>query len=155
MCSSDLVSSFGIASSSELFAVLADAESPNFPYVSAAVDAVLTNIHTVDPSAPQDTAALTAAHTDLVQAEAQLAGFRQQIDNGWDDYNSGRRKYNRGKAEYNEAVKELEAAKEELEKAKIELDDAKAELDDARAELDDARAELDDARTELDDARCV
>ncbi len=97
----------------------------------------------------------------LEEADATLAQSRQQLDDGWAEYNAGVQEVEDGWAQLNSTIADtrnrLNNAQAELDDARAEYADGLAEYEDSKAQADqefaDAQADLDDARAELDDAR--
>lgn len=65
-----------------------------------------------------------------------LDGFRGELDQGWQDYESGLAVYEENLAQYESGRAQLDAAWAEYNAGQEALNEGKAELDSARAELD-------------------
>lgn len=114
-------------------------------------------------------------------SDENVADVKQQLDDGWAQYEAGaaelaygraqleenekvladaKAQVDAGWAQYEEQGSQLYEGKHQLESAKKSIDegwdillDKQLEIDDARREIEDARAQLADAAAELEDAR--
>lgn len=104
---------------------------------------------------------------EYTAAQAQIAGYRQQINDGWKSLNDARaqideseKQLSQGEAELAEGERQLQEARQELESGRKALEEAKKsiaegeqQIADAEEELADAEAVLAEKEEELADAR--
>lgn len=145
-------SAISFSSSDEMFYALENDETGMINYaVTQILDALKQA--TGDITIPSNSKDLIAAKKSIDEVEEKLIAGALEIENGWDQYNSGLSKLSKGRQKIRDAEKELEEAKVEIEENRTKLEDAWKELEDARIELEDGKKELYDGYKELGSAR--
>lgn len=90
---------------------------------------------------------------EYTAAMAQIASYRQQINQGWETLTAARQELDEAERELTEGEKELAAGEERLKAAKRELEDGRKALRDGENKIAEGEKELAEAERELAEGR--